>query len=311
MRNGSKPNKLYLQLKKSFQLIAECHLWNQVTSKWQFHFYFLLSVISHLNGKKAALMWVKSSGTHKQPLTHCSCWGLHCKYTHTKAVGGWQDWVKRVFYLSVRGTVQINAVERPQIRPQWGAEAGDLRDICILWLDCSSAKWEPERLWSKVIIYILARLAEKQKMAFHFLHTLLPALVPPLCGPCLGVGSYPTEAPPQQLTAGDGMPGWARAGKEVSAKDPSWQRQKFCWWVWACLCAEVGQDPLLTITGADVNLQAATAAVAIKSSEDRFILCTKDISACSSSTGIHLICLRESSPPCHFPGMRWMQGHSF
>lgn len=103
MRNGSKPNKLYLQLKKLFQLIAECHLWNQVTSKRQFHFYFLLSVISHLNGKKAALMWVKSSSTHKQPLTHCSCWGLHCKYTHTKALGGWQDWVKRVFYLSVRG----------------------------------------------------------------------------------------------------------------------------------------------------------------------------------------------------------------
>lgn len=231
MRNGSKPNKLYLQLKKLFQLIAECHLWNQVTSKRQFHFYFLLSVISHLNGKKAALMWVKSSGTHKQPLPHCSCWGLHCKYTHTKALGGWQDWVKRVFYLSVRGMVQINAVERPQIRPQWGAEAGDLRDICILWLDCSSVKWEPERLWSKVIIYILARLAEKQHKKWHFTSYTRSCLhwYPHSVVPAWGWVLIPLRAPPQQLTAGNRMPGWTRAGREVSARDPSWQRQKFCW----------------------------------------------------------------------------------
>ena len=131
-------------------------------------FFLLLSIISHPSRKQAAPMWMKSSSTHKQPLTHHSCWRLHCKHAHTKAVGGWQEWVKREFYLSNRGTVQINAVERPQIWSQWGAEASDLHDICILWLDCSSVKWEPGRLWRRVIIYNLAKLAENQHKKWQF-----------------------------------------------------------------------------------------------------------------------------------------------
>ena len=209
--------------------------------------------------------------------------------------------------------MQINAVERPQIWPQWGAEASDLRDICILWLDCSSVKWEPGRLWRRVIIYILAKLAENQHKKWHFTSYTCSCLhwYPHSAISAWGWVPIPLRAPPWWLTAGGEMPGWAREGRELRARDPSCQRQKFCWWIWVCLWAEVGQDPPLIITRADVNPQTATAVVAIKSSKTRFILCTKDISACSSNAGLRLTCLWESSPPCPFVGMRWTQRHPF
>lgn len=242
---------------------------------------FLLFVY-HSPPRQVAPMWHPPAATDPSlslgasPQTYQSCWGLG------------EKWV-----LSFK-PLQINVVERPQIWLQWGAEASDLRDICISWLDCTSVNWEPGRLWRRVVI---SGRKSRWKMTFH-------------SSTCLhwrphstAWGWVPTLMRPPRTDHRDRS--WvSREGG--GCQGPSWPRLKFCRWIWAFLCAEAGEDPPSTMAGADVNPPTAAAAVAIKSSENRLVLCTEVIPACSSA-------LASVSHACgdltSFPSTRGTQGH--